>query len=244
MAILRDADSECDRWLGVVIGNSRWHWALFQGESLIKTWDTPHFKDRILQLPWGEILPVYLASVVMSQSQLWQDYPLLREITLSDIPLTGLYPTLGCDRALAVWGATRRYNSPCLVIDAGTALTFTGASLTRFTGGAILPGLSLQLRSLHQDTDALPPVSLPVSLPSRWQDNTPDAIASGVLYTALATIRDFSRDWLQLYPQGQLLLTGGDGERLLQFLAEMESGFNFRYDPNLVFWGLRSLCFS
>ncbi|MFP4008511.1 MAG: pantothenate kinase [Spirulinaceae cyanobacterium] len=244
MAILNPADSECDRALAVVIGNSRWHWALFQGESLIKTWDTPHFKDRVVQLPWGEILPVYLASVVISQSQLWQDYPLLREVTLSDIPLTGLYPTLGCDRALAVWGATRRYNAPCLVIDAGTALTFTGASLTRFAGGAILPGLSLQLRSLYQHTDALPAVPLPVSLPERWQKNTPDAIASGVLYTALATIGDFSRDWLQRYPQGQLLLTGGDGERLLQFLAETKSGFNFRYDPNLVFWGLRSLCFS
>lgn len=241
MAILSHADGSRDRALAVVIGNSRWHWALFQGECLVKTWDTPHFKDRVVQLPWGEILPVYLASVVNSQAELWQDYPLLREVTLSDIPLTGLYPTLGCDRALAVWGATRRYNSPCLVIDAGTALTFTGASLTRFVGGAILPGLGLQLRSLYQQTAALPVVPLPAILPSRWQQNTPDAIASGVLYTALATIRDFSQDWLQLYPQGQLLLTGGDGERLLQFLSETKSGFNFHYDPNLAFWGLRSL---
>ncbi|MEC4803944.1 MAG: pantothenate kinase [Jaaginema sp. PMC 1079.18] len=230
-----------ERWLAVVIGNSRCHFALFQGESLIKTWNTSHFQQRVVNLPIGEILPVYLASVVLSQTQLWQDYPLLREIRLSDIPLPGLYPTMGCDRALAIWGAIQHYHTPSLVIDAGTALTFTGASLTRFAGGAILPGLGLQLRSLSQQTAALPEVILPSQLPPRWSDNTSDAIASGIIYTALATIGDFSRDWLQRFPEGQLLLTGGDGERLLQFLGEAESDLTFRYDPHLAFWGMRSL---
>ena len=46
---------------------------------------------------------------------------------------------------------------PMLVIDAGTALTFTGADANQcLVGGAILPGLRLQLASLGQKTGQLP----------------------------------------------------------------------------------------
>ena len=75
---------------------------------------------------------------------------LIREfIGLEDIPLEGLYPSLGVDRALALWGAGATWGFPCLVIDGGTALTLTGGNGDGFlVGGAILPGLRLQLQSL------------------------------------------------------------------------------------------------
>jgi type III pantothenate kinase len=38
----------------------------------------------------------------------------------------GLYSTMGCDRALAAYGAGEKYGYPTLVIDGGTALTLTG----------------------------------------------------------------------------------------------------------------------
>jgi len=63
--------------------------------------------------------------VVPNQRELWANYGNLRIITLKDIPLLDLYPTFGIDRALAVLGAGKKYGFPCLVIDAGTALTFT-----------------------------------------------------------------------------------------------------------------------
>lgn len=48
-----------------------------------------------------------------------------------------------------------------LVIDAGTALTFTAADADqRLVGGAILPGLGLQRSSLAQKTATLPRVEL------------------------------------------------------------------------------------
>jgi type III pantothenate kinase len=242
MSILSYSDLPSDAWLAVVIGNSRCHWALFRGEVFVNAGDTPHFEQPLVTLPQCmtevALLPVYLASVVRSQADLWQDYPLLREVTLADIPLAGLYPTLGCDRALAVWGAVCVYDSPVLVVDAGTALTFTAATRDRLVGGAILPGLTVQLRSLHRHTAALPDVPLPAVLPNRWATNTPDAIASGVVYASLAAIDDYSRDWLQQFPNSRIVLTGGDAARLSRFLSR--SGLPYLVDPYLAFWGLRS----
>ncbi len=80
------------------------------------------YRDRPLSL--------YLASVVPSQTALWQTYPDVQMITLDQVPLQGVYPTLGIDRALALWGAGE-WQLPVLVIDAGTALTLTGADANR-----------------------------------------------------------------------------------------------------------------
>ncbi|HEY9649108.1 MAG TPA: pantothenate kinase, partial [Coleofasciculaceae cyanobacterium] len=129
-------------------------------------------------------LPLYLASVVPAQTTLWQTCPTARVITLEQLPLQGLYPTLGIDRALAVLGAGETLGYPVLVIDAGTALTFTGADAHRqLIGGAILPGLRLQFQALAQGTAALPTVQLPTQLPPRWANQTSSAIESGIIYT-------------------------------------------------------------
>ena len=95
-------------------------------------------------------------------------------------------------------GAGETYGYPVLVIDGGTALTITGIDANRrLIGGAILPGLRLQLRSLSVGTAALPEIILPQQLPPRWSNNTPDSIASGILYTVSAGISDFIQDWQQ-----------------------------------------------
>jgi len=50
------------------------------------------------------MLPLYLASVVPSQTALWQTYPDVHVITLNQVPLQSVF-TLGIDRALALcWG--------------------------------------------------------------------------------------------------------------------------------------------
>jgi type III pantothenate kinase len=117
-------------WLGLMIGNSRLHWAKFENLEIIETWDTEHLsfkenRENILDSV-SDKLPLILASVVPEQTKIWQEYPNLEVITLEQIPLKNLYPTLGIDRALAVLGAGTKLGFPVLVIDAGTALTFTG----------------------------------------------------------------------------------------------------------------------
>ena len=140
-------------------------------------------------------------------------------------------------------GAAEVWGLPTLVIDAGTAFTFTGADVNRrLLGGAILPGLRLQLRSLTQKTAALPPIELPLEMPPRFAINTPEAIQSGVVYTVLAGIRDFIQAWWQEFPGSAVVMTGGDRVLLHQYLQDQypELAAQITVDPNLIFWGMRA----
>jgi type III pantothenate kinase len=243
-------------WLGLAIGNSRLHWAWFQKESLHQSWNSEHCRESFVSeqllkeiLPSTlsdrvSHLPIYIASVVSSQTALWQTYPHAKLITLDSIPLRGIYPSLGIDRALALWGAGTTLGFPCLAIDAGTALTFTGADeKPHLIGGAILPGLGLQLQSLATKTAALPEVILSEQLPNRFALNTLEAIKSGIVYTLLAGIQDFIADWLKRFPNSKIALTGGDADLLIEYLKIKAPNLAQKIivDPHLIFWGMRSL---
>lgn len=125
-------------------------------------------------LPKQATLPsaVWIASVVPKQTEIWVtalalSANLQRQIVArSQIPLSGIYLTLGTDRAINLLGAGTTVGWPALVIDAGTALTFTAGIETagiktagamqakrgQIYGGAILPGLRLQAQALDQKT--------------------------------------------------------------------------------------------
>ena len=195
-------------------------------------------------LPAPPIPPLYLASVVPSQAALWQTYPNIHVVTLDHVPLQGVYPTLGIDRALGLWGAGETWGWPMLVIDAGTALTLTAANTNRcLVGGAILPGVSLQLKSLAQKAANLPFVDRDaISLPSRWALNTPEAIQSGIIYTLVAGMQDFIQAWWQEFPESYVTLTGGDRTLLFTHMQLQfpETAVRVITDRHLIFWGIRS----
>ena len=257
--------------LALAIGNSRLHWALLSTENVLSTWDTDYLDQETIALlipncndlstlitlsghplhpPQLPIAPLLLASVVPAQTHLWQHSVHTQTITLDQSPVQGIYPTMGIDRALAVLGAGRCYGFPVLVIDGGTALTFTGVDGDRqVVGGAILPGLRLQGRSLTQHTAALPEIDFfedAISSGSaliRWAKRTPDAIRSGIFYTVLAGIFDFIQHWQQNYSGNFIVFTGGDGQFLL---AQMQKQYpqltsDVVFNAGLVFEGLRTV---
>jgi type III pantothenate kinase len=242
-------------WLALAAGNSRLHWGWFKHNTLIDTWDTPHILNTVRprQLPQLFFspnlirqglfdVPVYLASVVTHQTDCWQNYYELNLINLQNIQLTNLYPTMGIDRALAAWGAIATYHQACLVIDGGTALTFTGVDEQgKLIGGAILPGLRSQLLTLKQKTATLPEIELPNHLPLRWALDTDTAIASGILYTAISGIHNYILDWLDQFPSSQVIFTGGDGELLLLSLHQQFPDLATKaiVDSHLIFEGIR-----
>lgn len=233
-----------DYWLGLMIGNSRLHWSKFQREKLIKTWETDHLSREEIIKNWQEKYPLYFASVVPQQTELWQPIPQSTQLTLSQIPIADLYPSMGIDRALAALGAGETYGFPVLVIDAGTALTLTAIHPERkLLGGAILPGLTMQFQSLQQRTAQLPALVLPSDLPSLWATDTKTAIESGILYALLAGIKHFIEDWYAQYPQGAIALTGGDADILLKYINTQYPSLarGIVIDKNLIFWGMRSL---
>lgn len=248
-------------WLALAVGNSRLHWAWFRQSVLIESWDTPHLNNIVkpCQLPQLFLctnlikqdmlnLPVYLASVVSAQTNRWRKYRNLTLINLQDIPLKNIYPTMGVDRALAIWGAIATYGQACLVIDGGTALTFTGADQAgKLVGGAILPGLRSQILTLKQKTAALPEIFLTdtCSLPGRWAVNTEQAISSGIIHTAIAGISSYINDWRGRFPDSKVIFTGGDAILLWRCLkqqipdfAQDKSAQDTIVDQNLVFQGI------
>lgn len=259
MSIVSNKYLEVKNYLALAIGNSRLHWAWFDQDILMKTWDTQHLSTEVKfdQLPQHLLsnnltkilnkqgltqIPVYLASVAPQQTEMWQNYANLNLITLKDIDLKNIYPSLGIDRALAVWGGGETYSYPCLVIDGGTALTFTAVdSQKQLIGGAILPGLRSQLTSLQQKTAALPEIELLPTLPSRWALDTDQAIASGIIYTAIAGIQSYIIDWQQRFPHSQVIFTGGDCNVLAHYLQLQfpELAKQIVIDHNLVFWGIK-----
>jgi type III pantothenate kinase len=255
-------------WLALEIGNSRLHWALFRGQKLCKTWDSDYLSVETLKqlaekatlgdllsrispsfppLPLSPSPPLLLSSVVPSQTEIWQSYYQVRIITLDQVPLKGIYPTLGIDRALSLYGAGSTLGFPMLVIDAGTALTFTGADSDKnLVGGAILPGLGLQLASLNQKTGQLPVVETQsITLPPRFALNTEQAMQSGVIYTLLAGIKDFVEAWWCDFPQSKVAIKGGDRTLVVNYMKSQypEIAARLIVEPNLTFWGMRSLFF-
>jgi type III pantothenate kinase len=248
-------------WLGVAIGNSQIHWAYFHDRALITTWNSPHFQHPIDPQDWPNYWqhlpnlltpcpPLWLASVVLQQTLWFESYPDLHPLTLVDIPVGNLYPTLGIDRALNLYGAGETIGWPVLVIDGGTALTFTGGdSDRRLVGGAILPGCGLQLQSLSQHTASLPLLSLhdrSLTWPDRWSCTTEAAIASGILHTLQSGLQGFVTDWLRQFPTSSIVLTGGDGTLFLQLLQREFTPHTLKLFliPNLVLQGIEHLHFS
>lgn len=259
--------SKPDEWIALAVGNSRLHWAWFQQGHLQQTFHTPHSSSPTPPQDWAawqQLCPflqqdhlypeLWVASVVPGQTQLWQHYPDAVMLERSHIPLPGTYPTLGLDRALALWSAGMLYGWPMLVIDGGTALTLTGADAEgRFVGGAILPGLGLQLRSLQQGTAGLPMVELPIQPPDLWATDTQTAMQSGVVYGAIAALTHRFEQWHSTYPESHLAITGGDAAVLCDYLKsnylkqwhEQRNPNTELYhlipDPHLVFKGISAL---
>jgi type III pantothenate kinase len=154
---------------------------------------------------------------------------------------------LGIDRLLAAHAAQRRFGSPLVVVDAGSAVTVDWVDPQGdFCGGAILPGLALQLAVLANGTDALPQLE-PLRTGSLGQPakNTADAIRLGVLTGVVATIErladEFSRVVATSQPKNGLaqtgvILTGGDAPLISSLLQRPH-----RLVENLVCRGLLDL---
>lgn len=242
----------------MALGNSRNHWAQFDSGAIAAQGHSRHLQAdetavSLAQQPWWSRLspevPLVVASVVPEQWQRLQEYlpptTALYNLGTLPLPLGGVYPGFGLDRGLAALGAGQRWGVPLLLIDGGTALTFTGLDERRsLVGGAILPGLGLQYRALVQGTalDDTGGIMEP-GLPPRWALETGEAIHSGIIYTLLAGVEQFIKQWQQVFPESAIVLTGGDGAKLaagLQAIAPQVAA-GVVLDGEALFWGMAAM---
>ena len=223
--------------LAIAIGNTRIQAAIFGGDrQILEEYSCIHGQLPTLeaQLAVRDFDQIAIASVVPHIITSWHRLPQTQIVTTSDVPLQGLYMSMGVDRALAAFGAGETYGYPVLVIDAGTALTLTGINANKIlVGGAIVAGLRSQFSSLHQNTSALPDIPIPETLPSRWANDTTGAMQSGVAQILLVGLQAYIDDWRSQFPNSQVILTGGDRNYLKRWGLQVDI-----INKNLIFWGM------
>src|SRR5687768_12885438 len=129
------------------------------------------------------------------------------------LPVNNLYKTpetLGMDRLAAVCGAQQLYpRTHCLVIDAGTCITYDFKDQGgNYHGGSISPGLNMRFRAVHTFTAKLPLVK-PTPAAKLIGDSTEAAIQSGVVNGLLMEIEGIIRQYQEKFPELQVILCGG-----------------------------------
>jgi type III pantothenate kinase len=211
------------RWL--LIGNSRWHWALADGDGRESGGSGEGGLTgaglRFVHLPpptsavepplaWAAVGPVPPEAAL----------PAATRLDLDAVPLAGSPPWLGIDRALAGWWAARLRGGPVLVADAGTVLSLTRVDgRGRFAGGRLMAGAALQLAAMGSGTAGLPTLEGDLAAGAEaWPQATAAAMRRGVLEGLAAAVREAGRQARAQEPRCRIVLTGGDGPALLPLL--------------------------
>ncbi len=145
--------------------------------------------------------------------------------------------TLGKDRLAAVIGASVLHkNKNCLIIDAGTCITYDFIDEKKnYSGGAISPGIQMRFKALHNFTDKLPLVKFK-EFNQMIGETTEQSILSGVVNGIIAEVSSWISFFEKKHPGLIVIVCGGDTD----FFADRLKSSIFAY-PNLVLDGLNEI---
>ena len=157
------------------------------------------------------------------------------------LPITNLYETpetLGKDRLAAVLGAFYLFpKTDCLVIDAGTCITYDFLDAAgNYHGGLIVPGLRMKFKAMHTFTSRLPFLEQDAFVPPLSGKTTAQAMQSGVYNGTLAEAAGIQQQYLKESKNLTTIVCGGDAA----FFETNLKGRIFAI-PELVLVGLNSL---
>ena len=159
-----------------------------------------------------------------------------------DVPLAVRLPRpdmVGIDRLLDALAANRlrEPGRAAVVVDVGSAVTVDLVSPDgAFCGGAILPGITMSARALHEFTDLLPLLDMnDLSVPPEPLGTaTVPAMKAGLFWGTVGAIRELSaRMGEGLARPPQFFLTGGAGPAVAALL-----GADATHVPHLTLAGI------
>ncbi len=242
------------------IGNSDITIGLFDQQELKYTWRIPavadrpelyygiKFRDYLLEagLLISHVEKIVLSSVVPNLTDkiinvtvtLFEKNPIvLGPDIYKKLPIEVLNPyEIGSDLVANAVAAHTLFHSNCVVVDFGTALTFTTVSGDgKILGVAIAPGLKTAIKALAQNTAKL--FDVPLELPqSALGKNTVHAIQAGILLGYEGLVKSMlDRIRVELNdPNLSTVATGG-----LSSIITPTNGTFTRIEPNLTLEGLR-----
>jgi type III pantothenate kinase len=156
------------------------------------------------------------------------------------LPIKNQYTTpetLGVDRLAGICGAQQLYpNENCLVIDAGTCITYDIIDNQKnYFGGGISPGLTMRFQAVNTFTAKLPLVH-PVDNPDLIGNSTESCLQSGIINGVLAEIAGIIDQYQKKFPQLRVILCGGD-----TVFFENNLKASIFAVPDLVLSGLNSI---
>lgn len=139
----------------------------------------------------------------------------------------------GVDRVLAVAAAYEQIGKACVVVDCGTAITVNVCDdKGQFLGGAIAPGVRMQLDALHDKTAQLPAVRFAAPT-DPWGASTQQAILHGVFHGIRGMVKELVENYAtELGAWPDLVATGGDAATLFNDWELVHA-----IAPNLVLYG-------
>ncbi len=247
--------------LAIDVGNTRVKLGLFAWPSSRKHGELPACVERASlladeALPWAALAQWqstttnWLPSVIAGSNpsgveRLKADWPSSLGPVPRAIANSEEFPLLihvdeprrvGIDRLLNAVAVNelRSENHPAVIVDSGTATTVDVVSADgAFEGGAILPGLALSAKALHEYTALLPLVSVPElgqATPEPLGRNTRAAIRSGLFWGQLGAVKELIQR--QVAADVDIFVTGGGGALLAEHLPRS------RFESHLPLQGL------
>jgi type III pantothenate kinase len=160
-------------------------------------------------------------------------------LTSGDLPLTIRLPRpdmVGVDRLLDALAANR-LRTPgrkAVVVDVGSAITVDLVDAEgAFCGGAILPGIAMAARALHEFTDLLPLIEMAElhEPPPAPGTDTVAAMRAGLFWGAVGAVRQLVEKLAE--GDADIFLTGGAGPVVARLLDT-----SARYVPHLTLAGI------
>lgn len=144
---------------------------------------------------------------------------------------------LGADLAAGAVGAIAKYETPCIVIDMGTATTVSVLGKNgEMLGGAIAAGVRLTLKALFENTAQLPAVAIEAPN-SVIGTNTVDCMKSGLVFGAASMIDGLiERMEDEQGKMKSIVATGGLSKEIIHHCK-----YDIIYDENLLLDGLMTI---
>ncbi len=184
-------------------------------KSVVKNASPQSVKDFLKgDNPSGCIVSTVTNSDLLTELQSNFSFPIYALSVRRPLPFVMKYKTpdtLGLDRVALAAAAYYQYPSQdCLVIDAGTSLTFDFIDRSgNYHGGAISPGLQMRYRALHHFTSRLPLVEHQ-PLDDFIGRSTRESILSGVANGMIREVKGTIEQYEERFPEVITVITGGD----------------------------------
>ncbi|MGI8668853.1 MAG: type III pantothenate kinase, partial [Aridibacter sp.] len=239
--------------LTIDIGNSLTKFGVFGGEDLISKIKIQTVREtssdsiylQIKDQISSEFSAIIISSVVSELNityinlgeKYFQKTPFFADHTFDYGFSINYFPPKNCgsDRLVDAFAATRKYGTPVIICDFGTATTIDAVnSKNQYLGGIITPGINTLASALFDKTSKLPKVEL-VKPEKVIGNSTVSSIQSGIYFGYIGLVDGIiKRMFDELDEKPKVISTGGFAE----LIAE-ESEFVEIIEENLLLEGLR-----